>query len=83
MNLIRNSKSKITLKHAADALKHRIQNRKRSDALTGKDLYTAFRDIFGGPKAASEALRAAGVPGLRYLDGMSRAGGEGTYNYVI
>ena len=77
------TQSDISRIHAADALKHRIQNRKRSDALTGKDLYTAFRDIFGGPKAASEALRAAGVPGLRYLDGMSRAGGEGTYNYVI
>ena len=77
------TQSDIPRIHAADALKHRIQNRKRSDALTGKDLYTAFRDIFGGPKAASEALRAAGVPGLRYLDGMSRAGGEGTYNYVI
>lgn len=77
------TQSDISRIHAADALKHRIQDRKRSDALTGKDLYTAFRDIFGGPKAASEALRAAGVPGLRYLDGMSRAGGEGTYNYVI
>lgn len=77
------TQSDISRIHAADALKHRIQNSKRSDALTGKDLYTAFRDIFGGPKAASEALRAAGVPGLRYLDGMSRAGGEGTYNYVI
>ena len=77
------TQSDIPRIHAADALKHRIQNSKRGDALTGKDLYTAFRDIFGGPKAASEALRAAGVPGLRYLDGMSRAGGEGTYNYVI
>ena len=77
------TQSDISRIHAADALKHRIQDRKRSDALTGKDLYTAFRDIFGGPKAASEALHAAGVPGLRYLDGMSRAGGEGTYNYVI
>ena len=80
---VRPTQSDIPRIHAADALKHRIQNRQRSDALTGKDLYTAFRDIFGGPKAASEALRAAGVPGLRYLDGMSRAGGEGTYNYVI
>ena len=80
---VRPTQSDISRIHAADALKHRIQDRERSDALTGKDLYTAFRDIFGGPKAASEALRAAGVPGLRYLDGMSRAGGEGTYNYVI
>ena len=80
---VRPTQSDIPRIHAADDLKHRIQDRKRSDALTGKDLYTAFRDIFGGPKAASEALHAAGVPGLRYLDGMRRAGGKGTYNYVI
>jgi hypothetical protein len=32
---------------------------------------------------ASEALRAAGIPGHRYLDGSSRSAGEGSYNYVI
>lgn len=34
-------------------------------------------------RAASMALLAAGIPGLRYLDGVSRSGGEGTHNYVI
>jgi len=34
------------------------------------------------PKAASEALLAAGIPGIRYLDGSSRSEGIGTYNYV-
>jgi hypothetical protein len=34
-------------------------------------------------KAASQALRAAGVKGIRYLDQGSRAKGEGTYNYVV
>ena len=32
---------------------------------------------------ASEALAAAGIKGIRYLDGDSRADGEGTSNYVI
>ena len=32
---------------------------------------------------ASEALRRAGIPGIRYLDGGSRKSGEGTYNYVV
>lgn len=32
---------------------------------------------------ASEALLRAGIPGLRYLDGGSRAKGEGSANYVI
>lgn len=30
-----------------------------------------------------QALKAAGIKGIRYLDGGSRAAGGGTYNYVI
>lgn len=30
----------------------------------------------------SAKLRDAGIPGIRYLDGGSRAGGQGTSNYV-
>jgi hypothetical protein len=33
--------------------------------------------------AASAALLRSGVPGIRYLDGGSRATGDGTHNYVI
>ena len=36
-----------------------------------------------GPRSASTALRDAGIPGIRYLDGGSRKSGEGTYNYVV
>ncbi|WP_374607271.1 LPD38 domain-containing protein [Thermomonas sp.] len=61
---------------------------------TGRDAYTELARRFDptfrpghseakGPRAASEALLAAGVPGLRYLDGASRKTGEGTANYVI
>lgn len=32
---------------------------------------------------ASKALLAAGIPGLKYLDGVSRKAGEGTHNFVI
>lgn len=35
------------------------------------------------PKAASEFLRDAGIPGHRFLDEQSRNAGNGTYNYVI
>lgn len=31
----------------------------------------------------AEALKKAGIPGVRYLDGTSRAGGEGSRNYVV
>ena len=32
---------------------------------------------------ASKALREAGIPGIRYLDGASRGTGEGSSNYVL
>jgi hypothetical protein len=62
---------------------------------TGRDLYEQLQFMLhtearqrgepGGmsPQAASEWLRGKGIPGLRYLDGNSRAQGEGTYNFVI
>lgn len=36
-----------------------------------------------GPKEASQLLANSGIPGIRYLDGNSRADGQGTRNYVI
>jgi hypothetical protein len=35
------------------------------------------------PTAAANALRDAGIPGIRYLDQGSRGAGEGTHNYVV
>lgn len=35
-----------------------------------------------GQKALSDALKAAGVPGIQYLDQASRSGGKGTRNFV-
>jgi hypothetical protein len=37
----------------------------------------------GGQREASEFLAGRGVPGVRYLDGASRPGSEGTRNYVM
>ena len=37
----------------------------------------------GSAPDRSEALRRAGIPGIRYLDAGSRGTGEGTRNYVI
>ena len=33
--------------------------------------------------AATARLREAGIPGIRYLDGQSRADGAGSSNYVV
>ena len=35
------------------------------------------------PQQASQYLRDAGIPGIKYLDQGSRASGEGTHNYVV
>ena len=51
------------------------------DNVRGEDLYNALADE--GPQAASELLLKHGIPGLRYLDGNSRADGEGNHNFVI
>lgn len=53
---------------------------------TGGQLYESSKIVPGGyrdPVAASEALLEAGIPGIRYRDGMSRARGAGTHNYVM
>jgi hypothetical protein len=56
----------------------------------GNDLYIDLanqEEAAGSTKdarrLASERLRKAGIPGLRYLDGFSRQEGAGTYNFVI
>ena len=36
-----------------------------------------------GMRASEPALRAAGIPGIRYLDGGSRGAGTGSSNYVL
>ena len=61
------------------------------DALTGNDrlglkfgtAYQQLSDLLGSDKAASEFLRDRGVGGIRYLDGNSRNGADGTRNLVL
>jgi hypothetical protein len=47
-----------------------------------------YRDMQADPRnrtmgSEADALKAAGIPGIRYLDGGSRANGEGTSNHVV
>ena len=55
-----------------------IDNILSKDATLG-DAY----QLMGEPKDVSLHLLAAGIPGIRYLDGQSRDSGSGTYNYVV
>jgi hypothetical protein len=50
--------------------------------LTGGEVYRKLAAKVGADKA-SEVLRQAGLPGIRYLDGGSRGAGQGTRNFVI
>lgn len=51
--------------------------------LTGKEIYERLSRELDGAERASKALADVGVPGNRYLEGASRAAGEGMHNYVI
>jgi hypothetical protein len=53
----------------------------KSNHVTGNRLYTAMESNLGA-KAASEYLNSLGIPGIKYLDGMSRAAGQGSRNFV-
>jgi len=50
---------------------------------TGEGAYTRLTALFGSQDKASKFLKDAGIPGIRYLDGGSRAGGKGTSNFVV
>lgn len=57
---------------------------KRSfDGIKGRDMYTVLSGIHGDATAATEGLKQAGIPGIKYLDQGSRAAGEGSRNYVV
>jgi len=48
------------------------------------DLDPSMRGTTGyNDRAASDKLRSLGIPGIRYLDGGSRAAGDGTRNFVV
>jgi hypothetical protein len=57
------------------------------ESMSGDELLrfiqSQLKGIGRGHERAEDALKRAGIPGIRYLDGGSRAGGQGTYNYVV
>jgi hypothetical protein len=50
---------------------------------TGEQAYSEISKVLDSREAASRYLNSLGIKGIRYLDGLSRTKGEGTYNYVI
>ena len=62
---------------------YRVNGSKDVRDFTGAELYRALSVQMGGDRAASDALASLGIKGIKYLDGGSRADGDGSYNYVI
>lgn len=76
-----------------------LEKTRGHNGLTGRDLYLLYKAKFAkdrkniitgqtvktaDAKAASDYLHSSlGIRGIKYLDGSSRAKGEGAYNYVI
>lgn len=57
---------------------------KPADDMYGIDYWAlALRVSEGDPAKASQFMREAGIPGIRYLDAGSRDGGAGTRNIVV
>ena len=52
---------------------------------TGENIYRSVTGSapFGREEEGSKKLLGMGIRGIKYLDQMSRGGGEGSYNYVI
>jgi len=74
-----------TFATAEDAHKQASLTARMSDP-TGGAVYEHSKLVPGDyrdPAAAAQALQAAGIPGIRYLDGGSRSNGEGTSNTVV
>lgn len=57
-----------------------LQERQRLQQLEAR--FEDYKTLTGSP-AGTQALREAGIPGIRYLDQGSRGAGQGSSNYVI
>lgn len=54
------------------------------DRMAENALSKQITDLLGvGEVKASDYLRSKGIPGIKYLDGGSRSGGQGTSNFVL
>lgn len=47
------------------------------------DFLNTMQSVRGSSNAGEKMLLEAGIPGIKYFDGFSRAAGEGTRNYVV
>ena len=72
-----------TVQQAKMALSKGMTEHLNDPSITGEELYRNAIQITGGPREASMSMLEHGIRGNKYLDGMSRSDGKGSYNYVI
>jgi hypothetical protein len=53
------------------------------DSMKGQDAYDTIASHFNSREQASEFLRQAGIPGIKYFDAGSRDAKQGTRNFVV
>lgn len=71
------------MKSMREALHDGLSARNLPD-MTGEELYSDLSSAFGrNERAASEALLAAGVRGIKYLDASARDSSGDSFNYVL
>jgi hypothetical protein len=68
--------------HLTGADAHRLLG-EMQPAGVGEGFQQALGKATARDAAVSQALREAGIPGIRYLDQGSRGAGEGSHNYVV
>jgi hypothetical protein len=51
--------------------------------MAGGTLTKAMESVLSGPSGVARFLRGAGIPGVKYLDQLSRGEGKGTQNFAI
>lgn len=66
-----------------DLAKWSLQPENVRPDMTGQQALGSLKRGLGSDAAASQALRDAGIPGIKYLDAGSRATGDGSRNYVL
>ena len=66
-----------------DAIDRYLTRKTGREYTNAGELYNDFSHVVGSQADISTTLRNNGIPGIKYLDGVSRGAGEGSRNYVV
>jgi hypothetical protein len=69
--------------NSKEALADLLSNINKGGEAKGEDFYRSLAPQEYDYKGATETASRLGIPGIKYLDRMSRGAGEGSSNYVV